>query len=41
MSDDDLFAAMLPVVRCLEVLDVAHYVGGSVVSSAWERHALR
>ncbi len=34
MTSSDLFQAMTPVVKALDALDVAHYVGGSVASSA-------
>jgi hypothetical protein len=34
MSEYDLLSAMMPVVRCLEALNITHYVGGSVASSA-------
>jgi hypothetical protein len=34
MSSSDLFQAMIPVLRALDELGVAHDVGGSVASSA-------
>jgi hypothetical protein len=34
VSEPDLLAALLPVLRALEELEVPHYIGGSLASSA-------